>query len=278
MRKIFVSHHISDARELKKLKDQIAHYDVELFLAHDDLPYGSSSIEELKRELTDCLAILHIGNKKSRRSDFCDQELGFAIALGKDVIPVLTDNSIDRPWGFIENNQAIKCSGVEEIKFYILQAKFFDHIIKENRIKFTEIIGAEGFYVSKSYNSDHITLIPDNWNDHGYYTSFDVLIENTSVAKAKIGYSGQIEKVHTKDMLLGYFTHLGERMFSTIYYKDNFPFGDIAKKLINSNLNCLAIIDINRGVVNHKIYDQALYGRFKDQAVASVSLLRGDMW
>ena len=279
MKKIFVSHHNSDVGELRKLKDQIARYNVELFLAPDDLQYGANAIDELKRQLTDCLAILHIGNDESKMSNFCDQELGFAIALGKDVIPVLTDNSIDKPWGFIENNQAIKCNGVEEIKFHILQAKFFDHMIKEKRRKFREILGADGFYVSRSYNNNYITLVPDySWNDSYYLTSFNLLIDNKKVAKVKIGYSGQEIEIHTENMMLGYFTHLGEDMFSAIRYFDNFSLDDEAKNLINSNLNCLAVIDIKRRAVSYKICDQALYDKFKDQEVLNVSLLRSDGW
>lgn len=273
--KIFVSHEHSDAKELKKLKDQIAHYDVELFLAHDDLQYGSSAIEELKKELADCHAILHIGNQRSKESDFCDQELGFAIGLNKDVISVLTDKSTDSPWGFIKDNQAVRCSGVENIKFYILEATFFDHIIKEERRKFGQIFGAKGFYVSNSYESNYVTLIPDNWNDQGYYTSFYVSIENSHVAKVKIGYSGQTERIETKDMLLGYFTHLGERMFSAIEYY-NFSHGPKAMELINSSLNCFAVV--NQGSVNHEIINFDLYNKFKNQGVVINSLLRADMW
>lgn len=278
---IFVSHEHSDANELKKLKDQMAHYDVELFLAHDDIQPGNEWNKVLKKELRDCNAILHIGNQKSKESNFCDQELGFALGLGKDIIPVLTDKSIDSPWGFISDRHATKCDGVENLKFHILKDEFFNSFVEEKRRKLKEIAGVDGFYLSDTYTSGYITLIPDNnWNDYNYCTSFRVSIENTFVAKVKIGYSGQTHRNHTKDMLLGYFTYLGKRMFSTVHYYDNFPFGDQAKELINSNLNCLAVITIEAisGKVNYRICDETLHNKFKDQGVVNASLLRRDRW
>ena len=276
--KIFVSHEHSDANELKKLKEQMAHYDVDLFLAHDDIQPGNQWNEVLKKELRDCNAILHIGNQSSKESSFCDQELGFALGLGKDIIPVLTDKR-DSPWGFISDLHATKCDGVENLKFHILKDEFFNSIVEENRRKLKEVVGVDGFYLSDSYTGGYITLIPDNWNDRNYLTSFHMSIENTFVARVKIGYSGQIHRNHTMNMLLGYFTHLGKRMFSTINYNDNFRLGDQAKKLINSNLNCLAIIAFGAcEKVTHEICNEALYSQFKGQEVVSDSLLRRDVW
>ena len=277
MKKIFVSHEHSDRSELKKLKEQMAHYDVELFLAHDNIQPGAQWNEVLKQELKDCDAILHIGNQKSKMSDFCDQELGFALALGKTIIPVLTDTR-GSPWGFIADRHATICDSVGDLKFHILKDRFFNSIVEEKRRKLNEIAEVDGFWLSSSYTNGYITLIPHNWNDQGYCTSFNVLIENVTVAKAKIGYSGQKIKDHTKNMLLGYFTHLGDGMFSTISYEDSFPYGDAAKNLINSNLNCLAVIDIKHGAVSHNICDQVLYDKFRDQEVLNVSLLRSDGW
>lgn len=278
MKRIFVSHHHLDACELKKLKDQIAYYDVELFLAHEDLQPGSKWNKVLKKELRNCDAVLHIGNDNSRKSDYCDQELGFALALEKDIISVLTDKSIVSPWGFIADRHATKCNGVEDLRFHILKDKFFSSIVKENRRKHGKILGTEGFCLANNYISNYITLIPYDWNDFHYYTSFLVLVNSTEVAKVKIGYSGQTAENHTMNMLLGYFTHLGENMFSTIKYHDNLSLDGEVKNLINLNLNCLAIIDINHGVVNHRICDKALHEKFKDQGVVMVSLLRSDIW
>ena len=279
--KIFVSHAHSDAKELKKLKEQMAHYDIHLFLAHDNIQPGSQWNEVLKKELRDCNAILYIGNDESRKSDFCDQELGFALGLGKDVIPVLTDKDINSPWGFIADRHATMCDSAANLKFYILRDEFFNSIAEENRRKLKEIAGVNGFYLSDSYVSDYITLIPKivwngnehvYWDDHGFLTSFMISINNLVVAEVRIGYSGQAEKKHTMDMLLGYFTHLGKSMFSTIKYFDNFLLGHEASGLINSCLNCFAVKD--RGAVNYKIINSELYNKFNDQGVAIKSLCR----
>lgn len=111
-KKIFVSHHHSDAVALGKLKSSLAPIGFDCFLAHEDINPGEHDLERIEKEIRECDAFIYVSSKKANASAFCQQEIGMAKALEKEIITAMIKNN--PPDGFIQHPQAICCQAIND--------------------------------------------------------------------------------------------------------------------------------------------------------------------
>ena len=221
--KVFVSHSNKDISELHKLKKEMLSYGIYLFLAGKDVKTGERYLEKIKKEISECDIFLIIGNKNSKNSEYCDQEIGMAIAHKKDIISTFHADS--SPWGFTKGQQAIRYRSIlEDLRSELLQhitqlKKYRNHW--ESELKNLEILKIKGFSVDK-LKTDYINLKIDMWNDYGYYTAFTILRKGKMIGNVKIGYKNQTPSTQnenipqTKDELPQNFYFLGNGFFSYV--------------------------------------------------------------
>lgn len=102
--KIFISYAIEQKRFAGDLKSWFEDLvGIETFVAHNDIDGGTIFPEEILSEIRTTDLFICILSDEYRKSKFCDQELGIAIALHKKVLPIKFNMS---PYGFIEHIQA----------------------------------------------------------------------------------------------------------------------------------------------------------------------------
>ena len=104
----FLSHSNEDKIIARKLADNLAIYDFDVFVAHDDIEIGDEWEETLKEKIKTCdlfLVLLSINFHKAR---FTDHEVGIATAFNKQIFPVIIDDT--KPYGFMSKFQAKKIS------------------------------------------------------------------------------------------------------------------------------------------------------------------------
>ena len=80
---LFISHHHDDREELSSLKKQLQAYDINAFLAHEDIEIGQHDLQSIQENLQNCDIFLLIGNEKSMNSKFVNQEIGYALGQKK---------------------------------------------------------------------------------------------------------------------------------------------------------------------------------------------------
>ena len=212
--KIFISHHNTDAPSLSKLKMTLAATGFQCFLAHEDINPGAHDLESIEKEIRDCDIFLYVGSEEANKSSFCQQEVGMAKGLNKKIFTAGTSRFL--PEAFIKNTQAIKYSKIDndfctKVHRIISQALPLPEAVE----KHLKILDIQGFCLTKK--NDCIYLHPDNWNDDGYQTSFDIENKGASVrCEVKIGYIGQSRFQHTSEKLPNFFTHLQLPFFSRV--------------------------------------------------------------
>jgi hypothetical protein len=93
--------------KLGKIKKKLSKFDIDVFLAHEDIEGGEDWKIELVSEIKNSEIIIALLSKNYHHANFTDQELGMSLAYEKKIIPISIDGTI--PYGFIEQYQSTKC-------------------------------------------------------------------------------------------------------------------------------------------------------------------------
>lgn len=182
---------------------------LEGFLAYKDIKTSEHDLERIEEELKNCDAFLYIGGKEANESAFCQQEIGIAKALDKEIISVNTDGN--PPLGFIQHRQAAPCDGIDNLYDIYHELYEFNKDIKEH----LDILECEGFSFNKDKEQNKIYLEADlSWNDWHYSTRFEVFHKTKSLGTIKIARQGQTDKEHTVESIPPQFSCLPDNFFS----------------------------------------------------------------
>lgn len=104
--KIFLSYSTRNKKLASVLKEELEKYGLDVFLAHQTIRVSHEWEKRILTELNDCHVFVALLTKESRKSEWTDQEAGFAMAYGKKIIPLLRSQKV--PHGFLNRFQADK--------------------------------------------------------------------------------------------------------------------------------------------------------------------------
>ncbi len=101
--RVFISHATSQVEEATKLRSALRKLGCDPFVAHRDIEAGTQWIAEIRSALSSCDALVALVSKEFKTSDWCEQEVGWA--LGRDVpcVPVRINVT---PYGLLGTIQA----------------------------------------------------------------------------------------------------------------------------------------------------------------------------
>ena len=219
-RKIFISHYHTDAKALSGLKKKLELMNFNCFLAHEDIEPGEHDLNTIEAEIRNCDAFLYIGSEDANNSSFCQQEIGMAKGLNKEIITTM--NRDNPPQGFIGRIQAIRYPTLNDKFFKEMCLHIFEKFPAYEEIKeHLDILKAKGFSTESKKNI--VRLERDDWNDHHYLTSFYIYINDQPKANVKISYLKQPTGEHTLEKLPIVFTHLEFPFYSRLSPHENLP-------------------------------------------------------
>jgi hypothetical protein len=104
--KLFVSHVFEERVYATSLKGQLEYFGIDAFVAHSDIKPSHQWLEVIKESLRTCDAFLALLHDEFRKSAWCDQEVGYALACDRIFVPGRFDNSA--PHGFLQQYQALR--------------------------------------------------------------------------------------------------------------------------------------------------------------------------
>jgi len=104
----FLSHSDKDKKIAAELKEKLAKYKIDVFLAHIDLDSGTEWESRLFSEIQNCNIFLILLTKNYHDSNYTDQETGIALNIPKPILPICVDDT--RPYGFMSRFQAEICN------------------------------------------------------------------------------------------------------------------------------------------------------------------------
>jgi hypothetical protein len=128
--KAFISHISKDKKIAKKLRDVLKCYNIEAFVAHEDIKASEEWQTELVNALNTSDFFVSIHTKGFKDSAWCQQEIGYAIARQVKIIPIKFDED---PVGFIGRVQALirGKKSAEDVVKEILEIIKIDPLTKE---------------------------------------------------------------------------------------------------------------------------------------------------
>ena len=102
--RVFLSHESRAKAKAAKLKTRLEFYGVTAFLAHKDIHPTRLWEKEIEKALVTMDAFVPLLTEKFHKSDWTDQEIGYALCRDVPIIPVRLGTD---PYGFIGRFQAI---------------------------------------------------------------------------------------------------------------------------------------------------------------------------
>jgi hypothetical protein len=102
--RLFGSHRAQDKDLIGQIKRHLALYAVDLFVAHQDITPSKEWIDELELALGSCDALAAFLTPDFRTSEWCDQEVGFAMRSRVLIVPVCLGEA---PYGFMGRYQGL---------------------------------------------------------------------------------------------------------------------------------------------------------------------------
>lgn len=109
MKIVFISHSKEDANKVKALKKAIGKYESEfktIVIIDQKIP-GQYFTEKVTNGLDKCDIICPIITKKSFNNQWVNQEIGYAFAKKKSIIPIVSNSVLEKLKGFI--NSQLDC-------------------------------------------------------------------------------------------------------------------------------------------------------------------------
>ena len=95
---VFVSHsfHDDDKKLAVVLKDKLKESDIDAYLAEKEKRYGYIISGKIKEAIRNCYCVIVILTKNSVISASVNQELGYAMGINRDIIPMVKDDVRDK--------------------------------------------------------------------------------------------------------------------------------------------------------------------------------------
>ena len=106
MIKAFISYQTTDKVTAGLLKQELSNYNIDGFLAHEDLEVSDEWREEILKNFKKSPLFICLLSQSYLKSDYCIQESGMAVIANKKVIALSLDGTL--PPGFLSVFQAKK--------------------------------------------------------------------------------------------------------------------------------------------------------------------------
>lgn len=148
---LFLSHHHDQRFEVGEVKRILStRYGIDAFVAHDDIHPSKQWREVIKAGLTTCHALAAFLHPNFHGSQWCDQEVRWAMGRGVPIIPIRCDGA-ERRDGFMEERQDLTFVAGGE---WQIARQLLEIIIADPRTNGVGVKAlAEAFVNSGSYDS-----------------------------------------------------------------------------------------------------------------------------
>jgi hypothetical protein len=106
--RLFVSHLSSNKERMSAMKAELSHWGISAFIAHQDIEPSKEWMSEIEVGLETMEALAAVVEPGFKESDWCSQEVGYALGRKVDIIPLRA--GLD-PFGFFGKFQGIQIKG-----------------------------------------------------------------------------------------------------------------------------------------------------------------------
>ena len=111
---IFISYSSKDEKLAGKIRDIIKKDNIEVFLAHRDIPLSEEWRNEILNKLETCSHLIAVCTENYQCSAWGNQEVGIALENKKKIIPIFAKGTDKTRFGFLEAKQGYPKEFTEE--------------------------------------------------------------------------------------------------------------------------------------------------------------------
>lgn len=102
MFKIFISYSTHDLSQVELLKQQLQGTSIDVFVAEDSVRPSEELAPKIGKAIADCDLFVLLWSENAKASEWVSQEIGRAVALSKQILPLVLSELIELP-GFIKS-------------------------------------------------------------------------------------------------------------------------------------------------------------------------------
>jgi hypothetical protein len=156
--KLFISHLSSNKERMSQLKSALSQWGISAFVAHVDIEPSREWRNEVEAGLETMDAMLAVVEPGFKESDWCSQEVGYAMGRKVDVLPICAGMD---PFGFFGKYQGIQVKGKTPSQ---AAERVVEILIKKpkHRPQLLQSIG-KAFAESQSERKVRLVEILDGW-------------------------------------------------------------------------------------------------------------------
>lgn len=157
--RIFVSHLSSNRERMSTMKLGLANWGISAFIAHEDIEASREWRDEVEAALESMDVLVAVVEPGFKESDWCVQEVGFALGRKTDIIPLRV--GLD-PFGFFGKYQGIQAKGknpvhvANEIAQTLLKKPQHRNLLLQSMSK--------AFASLQSKNKIELMILLDSWS------------------------------------------------------------------------------------------------------------------
>jgi hypothetical protein len=186
---LFLTHLASEKSNVAGLAAALRLHSIEAFVAHETIDFGAEWIEVIRAALDSCDGLAAWFTPGFRNSDWCDQEIGFAVANRKMIVPIRFGET---PYGFIGKIQALTVAAKQP--WSEVARSIFDLLVKhpDSRADMAQAIirrfaQSESFEAVRS-NVGYLRMIPpEAWTDQMRDKALSAHEANGQIEQAYVG-------------------------------------------------------------------------------------------
>jgi hypothetical protein len=113
----FLSHSSIEKLSASQIKDESLDFGIDCFVAHQDIQPSSEWMKSIQYGLNSCDCLIALLSNNFKTSNFCDQEVGFALQRGVLIVLVSLDEV--NPYGFMAPFQRVTAFGKSPIEIVV---------------------------------------------------------------------------------------------------------------------------------------------------------------
>jgi hypothetical protein len=189
--RLFVTHLAKEKTNVSKLAEALSVHSIEGFIAHESIEAGAEWREVILSGLDTCHGLAAWLTVGVRESDWCDQEIGYALARKRMIVPVRFGQD---PYGFIGKYQGLTVANKQPLAE--IARSIFDLLLRDPRSRgdMAEVL-VNRFRRSRSFeavrtNVGYLRRIPpEAWTDLLKASAMTAHEENGQIEQAFVGQS-----------------------------------------------------------------------------------------
>lgn len=191
----FISYQTSDKQVAGKLKEILSKYNIDSFLAHEDIDVSEEWREEIFKYLKKSNIFICILSKNYLESSYCMQESGIAAIKNMIIISLSLDDT--SPPGFISKFQGKKVK-IEKLSIDDIIPGLLKYGKNEGIRVIIELLGNSSTFREAEHNFEYILPVLDELTDEQAENLLDKILYNGQIKGAYKCFSDYIPRTLQK--------------------------------------------------------------------------------